>query len=168
MLLHNRQSVSHLFLNVIIQIFFGTLLELVHCWWRIATIYLSGVITGAILHAWLSPETNVIGASAGVYALITAHIAVIVLNWNEMKSGFYQLLFFSIYILVDVISTLYEPQENVSHSAHLGGGIGGLFIGIGVLRNLKVEKHEKYIWWTSVTVFTISMFCAIVHIFMRS
>lgn len=41
--------------------------------------YLSGVIAGSLGTSIISPDRNLIGASGGVYALITAHIAAVIL-----------------------------------------------------------------------------------------
>lgn len=69
----------HLFMNLIIQIFLGVALELVHHWWRVALIYLAGVLAGSMGTSLTSPRIFLAGASGGVYALITAHIATIIL-----------------------------------------------------------------------------------------
>lgn len=77
MFVHGSQM--HLVMNVIVQIFLGVTLELVHDWWRISLVYLSGVIAGSLGASITGPHRNLIGASGGVYALITAHIAAVIL-----------------------------------------------------------------------------------------
>lgn len=63
----------------------GVPLEMVHRWWRILLIYLSGVLMGSLAVALTDPGTYLAGASGGVYALITAHLANVVSNWSEME-----------------------------------------------------------------------------------
>ena len=63
----------------------GTPLEMVHRWWRILLIYLSGVLAGSLAVSITDPAVYLAGASGGVYALITAHLANVVANWSEME-----------------------------------------------------------------------------------
>ena len=63
----------------------GTPLEMVHRWWRILLIYLSGVLAGSLAVSITDPTVYLAGASGGVYALITAHLANVVANWSEME-----------------------------------------------------------------------------------
>lgn len=69
---------GHIFGNLILQIFLGLALELVHHWWRVSLVYLAGVLAGSLGHS-LSNTNSLAGASAGVYALITAHIATVIM-----------------------------------------------------------------------------------------
>jgi rhomboid-related protein 1/2/3 len=61
-------------MNTIVQIFLGISLELVHGWWRVSLIYLSGVLAGSLGTSFCNPNTELIGASGGVYALIVGEI----------------------------------------------------------------------------------------------
>lgn len=72
-------GITHLMMNLIIQIFLGIALELVHHWWRVALVYLAGVLAGSMGTSLTSPRIFLAGASGGVYALITAHIATIIM-----------------------------------------------------------------------------------------
>jgi rhomboid-related protein 1/2/3 len=58
-------------MNVIFQLSLGIGLELVHGWWRVCLIYLSGVLAGSIGTSIFDPKAKLVGASGGVYALIT-------------------------------------------------------------------------------------------------
>lgn len=69
---------SHILGNIILQIFLGLALELVHHWWRVSLVYVAGVLAGSLGHS-LTSINCLAGASAGVYALITAHIATVVM-----------------------------------------------------------------------------------------
>lgn len=52
---------------------------MVHRGWRVAMIYLSGVLAGSLATSVADPSVFLAGASGGVYALITAHIATIII-----------------------------------------------------------------------------------------
>jgi len=75
----------HICNNVIMQLFLGVLLEMVHKWWRVLIVYFAGVIAGSLATSVTDPDYYLAGASGGVYALITAHIATVILNWGEME-----------------------------------------------------------------------------------
>lgn len=72
-------GVMHILMNLIIQIFLGVALELVHQWWRVALVYLAGVLAGSMGTSIVNPEVSLAGASGGVYALIAAHLATIIM-----------------------------------------------------------------------------------------
>lgn len=72
-------GLMHIMMNLIIQIFLGVALELVHHWWRVALVYLAGVAAGSMGTSITNPRIFLAGASGGVYALITAHIATIIM-----------------------------------------------------------------------------------------
>lgn len=75
-------GIMHLMMNLLVQLFLGTALELVHCWWRVALVYLSGVLAGSMGTSIASPRIFLAGASGGVYALITAHVRFSCFEWN--------------------------------------------------------------------------------------
>lgn len=72
-------GIAHLLGNLVIQIILGILLELVHHWWRVSLVYVAGVLAGSMGTSLTSPDIFLAGASGGVYALITAHIATIIM-----------------------------------------------------------------------------------------
>lgn len=69
---------GHILGNLVLQFFLGLALELVHHWWRVSLVYVAGVLAGSLGHS-LTTTTSLAGASAGVYALITAHIATVIM-----------------------------------------------------------------------------------------
>ncbi|XP_026466455.1 rhomboid-related protein 2-like isoform X2 [Ctenocephalides felis] len=156
----------HLIVNLLVQILLGVALECVHHWWRVVIIYLSGVVAGSLGTSITDPSVYLAGASGGVYALITAHVATIVMNWKEMEFAFLQLCVFLVIILVDVGSIVYSyftanVDKTIGYMAHLSGAIAGLLVGIGVLRNLDVRPWEKKLWWAAIVLYSILMLTAI-------
>lgn len=65
--------------NLGVQVCLGLPLEMVHGWWRVLIIYFMGVIAGSLATSITDPMAKLAGASGGVYSLITAHIATIIL-----------------------------------------------------------------------------------------
>lgn len=150
-------DIMHLVTNLVFQLVLGIILELVHCWWRVGLIYLSGVLAGSIGSSIVNKGIFLCGASGGVYALLTAHVATIIINWREMKYAMIQLFLLLIYFSNDFWSSFYrqweDPLNNVSYVSHLSGAAAGILVGIGVLRNLSVQSYEKKLWWFAVTFY---------------
>lgn len=82
----------HLTFNLIMQVVIGIPLEMVHGSSRIACIYLAGVLAGSLGTSIFDSSVYLVGASGGVYALLAAHLANIMLNYNNMEYGIIRLL----------------------------------------------------------------------------
>jgi rhomboid-related protein 1/2/3 len=52
---------------------------MVHRWWRVLIIYFAGVAAGSLGTSVVDPYTRLAGASGGVYAILLAHIATIIM-----------------------------------------------------------------------------------------
>ncbi|XP_035723843.1 rhomboid-related protein 2-like isoform X1 [Vespa mandarinia] len=160
-------GVLHLVVNLLVQIMLGIPLEMVHKWWRVLIIYIAGVIAGSLGTSVSDPTVYLAGASGGVYALITAHVATILMNWSEMEFAVLQLLVFLLVTTVDVGQAIYsryvvvESNNQIGYVAHLAGAVAGLLVGINVLRNLEVKTWEKVVWWASIVTYTVLMTAAI-------
>ena len=50
---------------------------------KLVVVYTSGVVLGSVIAPLFNPKTMLLGASAGVYALIASHLATLILNWKE-------------------------------------------------------------------------------------
>ncbi|XP_018346070.1 PREDICTED: protein rhomboid isoform X2 [Trachymyrmex septentrionalis] len=159
-------GVFHLVVNLLVQIMLGVPLEMVHKWWRVLIIYIAGVLAGSLGTSVSDPTVYLAGASGGVYALITAHVATIIMNWSQMEFAVLQLLVFLVITSVDVGQAIYnryvlDTNDQIGYVAHLAGAIAGLLVGINILRNLEVQTWEKVIWWASIVTFTGLMTAAI-------
>ncbi|CAH8490188.1 unnamed protein product [Heterobilharzia americana] len=177
MFIHN--GYIHLIFNCLLQVVLGLLLEVVHKFWRVGLVYLLGVITGSLAHSVSDPFVLLAGASGGCYALIGAHLATVMMNWSLMQEGWLEdpLNFLSsgvvrliLIILLGggdtglaIYARFRDPSQatRVGFSAHFGGFIAGLLLGIVILRNLKVEKWEKVCFWVSIVVYMCFVIAAI-------
>ena len=150
-------GVEHLLPNVIMQIIFGAFLEVVQGPLRVGCLYTLGVVFGGCFSLIVSPYMNLVGASAGVYALITAVLANTALNWSELEIwGRLARLFLSGgYLVLDILVYLYGDSGNVSYVAHTGGAIVGLLLGLVVLKNWQIKKHEVWCQFISFALFLI-------------
>lgn len=159
-------GVFHLVVNLLVQIMLGIPLEMVHKWWRVLIIYVAGVLAGSLGTSVSDPTVYLAGASGGVYALITAHVATIIMNWSQMEFAVLQLLVFLVITSVDVGQAVYnryvlDTNDQIGYVAHLAGAIAGLLVGINILRNLEVQTWEKAVWWASMFTYTGLMTAAI-------
>ncbi|KAJ8985218.1 hypothetical protein NQ317_018247 [Molorchus minor] len=158
---------AHLCVNLAVQLILGVPLEMVHKWWRVLTIYFAGVIAGSLANSITDPNCRLAGASGGVYALLTAHIACVIMNWSEMMFPYVQLLIYSIIVICDIGQSVYDRyfldvHSQVGIAAHFGGALAGLLVGIYTLRNLQVTTREKYIFWGAVVLYVALMGAAII------
>jgi len=66
----------------------GIPLEMVHGWWRVSLVYLAGVVAGSLGTSISDPSVYLAGASGGVYAIMTAHVATIILVrvYSDLKT----------------------------------------------------------------------------------
>ncbi|KAL1485754.1 hypothetical protein MTO96_047230, partial [Rhipicephalus appendiculatus] len=105
-----------------------------------------GVVAGSLGSSLSDPYVFLAGASGGVYALIAAHLATLILNFKEMDFAWIRVVFLTIFGSTDIGVAVYtrymeEDEENrVSYAAHLAGATAGLLLGLPTLRNL--VKHR--------------------------
>ncbi|XP_033159494.1 protein rhomboid isoform X2 [Drosophila mauritiana] len=162
----------HLGFNVAVQLVFGLPLEMVHGSTRIACIYFSGVLAGSLGTSIFDPEVFLVGASGGVYALLAAHLANVLLNYHQMRYGVIKLLHILVFVSFDFGFAIYaryagdelqlgssseflaidqtETAGAVSYVAHLAGAIAGLTIGLLVLKSFEQKLHEQLLWWIAL------------------
>ncbi|XP_017028847.1 protein rhomboid isoform X2 [Drosophila kikkawai] len=173
----------HLGFNVAVQLVFGLPLEMVHGSTRIACIYFSGVLAGSLGTSIFDPEVFLVGASGGVYALLAAHLANVLLNYHQMRYGVIRLLHILVFVSFDFGFAIYaryageelqlgsssefqsidqtETVVAVSFVAHLAGAIAGLTIGLLVLKSFEQKLHEQLLWWIALGTYSALVVFAI-------
>jgi rhomboid-related protein 1/2/3 len=171
----------HLIFNCLLQLILGALLELVHKFWRVGIVYILGVFAGSLAHSVFDPYVYLVGASGGCYALIGAHFATIIMNWEEMQHEWLKnpITFFSSACFRLIILTFlaggdtglaiynrYGPDATtaakVGFAAHGGGFLAGILIGVPVLRNLEIKRWEIVCFWICLVVYILFTLSAIV------
>lgn len=159
---------------------------MVHGSLRIGTVYMAGVVAGSLGTSVFDTEVFLVGASGGVYALLAAHLANVLLNYNNMQCGVLRLfgvfaigeflfiigLNYFIYLIIftascDVGYAIYSRYAAetggfpVSYIAHLTGALAGLTIGLLVLKNFEQRLHEQLLWWVALGVYAACTIFAI-------
>ncbi|XP_067353498.1 rhomboid-related protein 3 isoform X4 [Channa argus] len=72
-------GIEHLSLNMAMQLLVGVPLEMVHGALRIGLVYVCGVLAGSLTVSVTDMMAPVVGSSGGVYALVSAHLANVVM-----------------------------------------------------------------------------------------
>eukprot|EP00730_Choanoeca_flexa_P019327 TRINITY_DN9434_c0_g1_i3.p1 TRINITY_DN9434_c0_g1~~TRINITY_DN9434_c0_g1_i3.p1 ORF type:complete len:366 (+),score=62.37 TRINITY_DN9434_c0_g1_i3:86-1183(+) len=153
-------GVSHIIFNILIQLLVGIPLEMVHGQWRTAGVYLMGGLAGSLASSVFDPETNLVGASAGVYALVGAHVADVFLNWSEMPFRWVRASILGVLVIMDLSISLYNrynssDETNVSYTGHFAGFVMGCTLGTRILKNLNHCKYEDTVAWVGLGIAVI-------------
>ncbi|XP_067645905.1 protein rhomboid [Eurosta solidaginis] len=172
----------HLGFNVVIQLFYGIPLEVMHGSARVGIIYCAGVFAGSLGTSVVDSEVYLVGASGGVYAILAAHLANIILNYRQMRYAVAQLLSVLIFVSCDLGYALYSQYLDadlvskpvhvdrllnvdpppVSYIAHMTGALAGFTIGLLVLKNFEHRAYENLIWWLALGIYSAFTVFAIV------
>ncbi|XP_017859947.1 PREDICTED: protein rhomboid [Drosophila arizonae] len=143
MLLH--ADLWHLWINICLQCFIGVYLEVEQGHWRLAVVYLTGGLCGGLANASLQPGLALIGASAGVYAMLCSHVPHLVLNFSKLSHRTWRVAVLLILFVSNVAYTVYHfclndnRNPRISLEAHLGGGVAGLICGFLVYKRISSE-----------------------------
>jgi len=152
----------HIFGNVLMQLFLGIPLEMVHGSLRVGAVYTMGVVMGSLLASIVDIHSMLLGCSGGDYCLIFAYIANIIINCDHMHvlGIVVRMLPVSLYIGFDIYETYQRYVEqhsfgSVSYAAHIGGGIAGLTFGACMLKNFRQQPWENVLWIIMMVIFVV-------------
>uniref|UniRef100_A0A8D9ATC5 Protein rhomboid n=1 Tax=Cacopsylla melanoneura TaxID=428564 RepID=A0A8D9ATC5_9HEMI len=161
----------HLIFNLLVQLLVGLPLEMVHGSLRIGVVYMAGVLAGSLGTSVIDSDVFLVGASGGVYALLAAHLANVLLNYNQMEFGIVRLLAIFVVASADVGFAVYNRYAGelvgagppVSYVAHLTGALAGLTIGLLVLKNFEQKLREQLMWWIALGVYAACTIFAVIY-----
>ena len=138
---------------------------------QVLLVYMSGVLAGSLGTSLTDSSTYLAGASGGCYALIAAHLATMIINWQEDSTirirkvvrkpvtKIIRIIFISLLTVHDIGFAIYvrfyDPDNRTGFMGHLCGAIAGLTVGLFVLDNRYVKTWEVYL-----RIFAIILFCA--------
>ncbi|XP_048507640.1 protein rhomboid isoform X2 [Athalia rosae] len=148
MLLHS--NILHLSLNVVIQLVLAAPLEVEQGWLGVAAVYLGGGICGALGASLLQPSLYLVGASAGVYALLTSHLAHLYLCHGELRYAGWRLGAVFLLAGADVASVPVPAllgYGRVGWAAHVAGALAGPLLGLAIFPNQskKDSRGRKFV-----------------------
>jgi len=154
--------------NLCMNLVLGIPLEGLHGSFRIAAMYNIGVFGGACCYWVADSRKSVVGMSGGCYALIGIHVAGLAMNWSQTRFRKPVVLFLAILITLEVLAYHFSlGAANASHSAHIGGSVAGLIIGLLVGRNIKRLDCERLVWcaalFTAAALLAFSISWLVIH-----
>ncbi|XP_039587675.1 rhomboid-related protein 1 isoform X1 [Passer montanus] len=162
--------------NALLQLMIGVPLEMVHGILRISFLYLAGVLAGSLTVSITDMRAPLVGGSGGVYALCSAHLANVVMNWAGMRCP-YKLLRM-VLALVCMSSEVgravwlrFSPPlpasgPQPSFMAHLAGAIVGISMGLTILRSYEESLQDQCGWWVLLLSYgTFLLFAVFWNIF---
>ncbi|XP_067008218.2 protein rhomboid [Anabrus simplex] len=169
MLLHSGQL--HLALNIVIQCLLATPLEHEQGHLRTGIVYLGGGIGGSLGTSMLEPDLYVVGASAGVYALLISQLAHILLNFRAIRYKMYRLVAVLVLALTDIAFSLHHHFSfgnvcpRVGWAAHCSGAIAGLLLGLVFFKGASKPADGPWVrvvTWTAAAMLAAGITAAVV------
>eukprot|EP00240_Pyramimonas_obovata_P001772 CAMPEP_0118926104 /NCGR_PEP_ID=MMETSP1169-20130426/3882_1 /TAXON_ID=36882 /ORGANISM="Pyramimonas obovata, Strain CCMP722" /LENGTH=503 /DNA_ID=CAMNT_0006867593 /DNA_START=220 /DNA_END=1728 /DNA_ORIENTATION=+ len=156
----------HIFNNIILQLVVGCSLEGRLGALRTALLYNSGAIAGAFACSFTDVYRTVLGASGGIYTLIGAHVANLMLNWTaiEKVSNVRRLLLLAILVGYDLLTSAFFKADDTSYAAHAGGCWWGFTCGLVLLRNITFPRFERPIKIVAFLLCGSFAFCSVLWI----
>ncbi|XP_072044636.1 uncharacterized protein [Amphiura filiformis] len=154
-------KIEHLLFNIAVQIILGVPLEMIHGTQRTVVLYFSAVLTGSMGSSVLDRKAFLCGASAGTYALLSAHVANILLHFSDMKIGIVRIGVILGIVSIDFGLAVYRRYSGLrtatTYVAHLMGILMGLSLGIFILRNYDQRLHERLSMWIAMAIYVAFM-----------
>lgn len=143
-------GISHVGMNCIMNLVMGWRIEKVNGTARTALMYNVGVFGGSLCFFVGDCHHSVVGMSGGCYSLIGMQWAMVIINWRQKR---WPKMTLCILICLAVMDTLTyfgfqkddeaKQSSDISHTAHFGGAVAGLIIGIAIGENLVVKPWER-------------------------
>jgi membrane associated rhomboid family serine protease len=142
-------SVGHLLFNMLLLYFFGGDLDKFLGRARFLILYLGGALTGGAAAAlFLPPGTVVLGASAALYALLTAFYFYFpeteILVWFVLPVKLRVVLL--VLLAVSLFYSVFGSTDGVAHLAHLGGMAFAFLYVFRAWRPAALIRDMKYRW----------------------
>lgn len=147
-----HSSEFHLWSNVSMLLTAGVIFELIHGTVTTFVVFIVGGTTGILTFvAFNSQATSIVGASAGVYAIIASYGASLVLNWKETPLKQVWLLVFLVFVALEIYVAVTGLQNStrIAHIAHIGGFIQGLLTGLLCVNNRNVLLWEMIVTFSA-------------------
>nr|XP_032832085.1 rhomboid-related protein 1-like [Petromyzon marinus] len=135
-----HSGLAHVAFNVSLQLLLGVPLEMAHGTVPVLALYLAGVLAGSLVSSVIDMSAPLVGASGGVYALLSAHFTNVVLHWSDVSCTA-KPLFLAIAVLgmsAEVgravwcrFSAAVPPQPGFA--GHVAGSLLGITLGAAAL-----------------------------------
>ena len=153
-----HSSFLHILFNMWAVWIFGRMLENVLGTWRFVALYFLAGLGGDLAVSWLSPGTQVVGASGAIFGLFAAFFVI------QRSLGYNAVQLLVIMGLNLVVGFL--PGTNISWQAHVGGIVLGFITGFvfSKTRNVRQRGLQIGLLVAEAVVLVAGIFAAFVHI----
>lgn len=135
-------GIFHLLINCFTQCMFGIQLEREWGAAQIAIIYVTCGIYGNVLSVLFAPQALSIGCSGAIFGLFGAQVAYITGMWRSLGDLQKKMLILSLGLSFIFIFA-FSFSVGVDMSAHLGGFLCGMVMGLAYFSHLWAEDN----WW---------------------
>jgi rhomboid-related protein 1/2/3 len=166
-----HDDVLYLGFNLACQLAIGVPVEMVHGTGRTLLIFVSGVFAGSVLSTVFDSAVSLSGASAGVFSLVFAQLAVIVINiaqvdWRAWCRVTVLLLVASVEVGVAIFRRAHPNQKymQTSYVGHVAGVLTGCTLGAAVFDNFEQSLRRQRIFWTIVTLYFGALLALLVYV----
>ena len=138
-------DMDHLFGNMMVLFFIGTIVEKKLGRFRYIILYFFGGLVAAVTSLGYNGigegSTLSIGASGAIFAVVGAMVAIVIFNKREFEEiGIQRLLFF---VVITIINGL--NSQGIDNAAHVGGLLAGLVLGQVLYLGARNKKQQNII-----------------------
>ena len=169
-------SFNHYFYNMLVLLIYACLLHRVtdSGFFRMMLFYLLTGVSGNVFSE-LSLAQNVggIGASTSVYGIFGCLVGMMILNWklfNQSQYSRHKAIIQMCFLLFLVFgSSSGKADKSINHSAHTGGLIAGVFIGmcLAQFKETSGGSFERKVKIAGFVGYTLMFVCSFLINFLR-
>jgi len=140
-LLHG--GILHIFMNGTFQFMLCFTYEKNWGTWRTAFLYFFTSLGATLLSCLASPHSISVGASGALFGMLGANISHLLMNWNDIIGPQAQLCQACCVIVMNFVISMGWTAGNIDTSAHLGGLITGLLMGLAFVVSYSTFRGER-------------------------
>lgn len=131
-------GILHIASNLFFQLRFGYVTEMRWGWGRWLGIYIATGVMASLWSTQLGPHSVSVGASGALFGIIGADFTYLAYNWSTIPDNRMEAIML---VLITVINLLLGMGSGIDNWAHLGGLMGGFFLGLAVPPHLVKREH---------------------------
>lgn len=131
----------------------------------IAIYFLSGIL-GGLVSAMKSANQISVGASAGIFGIMGAYAALILLFWSQLQ-GMAKIQLTTFLIMLPIMFICVSFLPHVDWAGHLGGVLGGIGLTFLIFCDKAEEKNRKWFILAGVIIIIICLAVPLPIIFTR-
>ena len=158
----------HLWSNVLALMTVGLVLEVFQGSLTTLVIFTVGGTTGVFAFAaYESDQTSFVGASAGIYALVAAYGAHLILNWRETWLKRVWAFAFVAFVATEIAiaaNRMSDVTATTAYLSHIGGLLQGFVVGLVCVKNKIVRCWEVVLGVCACFVSVIIVLSLLIHI----